>query len=143
MDGKDTLEGKPWDFLLGLKLAPRIYDNSVKGYYSYVRGAIYRETKSQEVLLTKTPGHRVLLIPEPANKHDPNAIAIFAAGKTDSGAWVNTHVGYVERDLAGAWMTGWPHNDQGKLLIVEGEFELGGKSKTPRIVTTSTAWGRR
>ena len=141
MDGKDTLEGKPWDFLLGLKAAPRVYGKSVKGLYSDVRGAIYRSTRSQEVLKTKTTGHRVLLIPEPANKHDPNAIAIFAAGKTDSGAWVNTHVGYVERDKAGAWMTDWPHDDQGKLLIVEGEFAFSGK--IPRIVTTSTVWGRR
>lgn len=39
------------------------------------------------------PGNRLVLVPEPANEHDPNAIGIWNAGRT-------LHVGYVPAAVA-------------------------------------------
>ena len=38
------------------------------------------------------PGHRVALVPEPANEHDPNAVAVWNEERT-------LQAGYVPRDV--------------------------------------------
>jgi hypothetical protein len=40
------------------------------------------------------PGHRLELVPEPENEHDPNAIAVWNAERT-------LQAGYVPREIAG------------------------------------------
>lgn len=74
----------------------------------------------------KNDSAKLLLVPEPANTHDPNAIAVLcAAGLSDDTTgekWVWTHVGYIERGVAAAWSTGWAHSETGELLVVEAEY---------------------
>ena len=45
------------------------------------------------------PGRRLALVPEPDNEHDPNAIAIWDAGR-------RVHAGYVPAEVAGELRAG-------------------------------------
>lgn len=58
-----------------------------------VAGLKYHEPAVRETLAAIAAGTEAdaLLVPEPANVHDPNAIAVYMAGG---------HVGYVPRDIA-------------------------------------------
>ena len=57
-----------------------------------------RHQREAEFLKFKKTGTTVIMIPEPANKHDPNAIACYVTKPTDEGAnytWVLA--GYISR----------------------------------------------
>lgn len=126
MRGEDTFEDKPWDFLLGLESnKPNHFDSRDYGSGRIV-GQSHRTSQGQTLIKHKSDGALILLVPEPGNQHDPNAIATLMAYSLNdhpSGQkWVWVHVGYVEKDVAAAWMTGWAHDDKGRLLTVEGQY---------------------
>ena len=49
----------------------------------------------QEKIATLTRGKECILIPEPENRYDQNALAVWAQGETEL-----LHVGYIPREMA-------------------------------------------
>jgi hypothetical protein len=97
-----------------------------------IKGNSYRTKEAQTLLSVKTDGSMILLVPEPGNRHDPNAIALLAAHPLKDNPnqnWVWVHVGYVDADVASGWMTGWAHSNDGALLVVEGELARYSRDK--------------
>lgn len=60
-------------------------------------GLPYRHEDVRNAFAKKKVGTKLLLVPEPANKHDNNAIAVFSALTlpNDSSQWRWCHVGYI------------------------------------------------
>lgn len=101
-------------------------------YTNYqIKGLTYRSKEVQEQFALKSSGTKVLLMREPNNPHDINAIAIYAAltlpGKT---GWEWTKIGYVDRYMADREFSSLLPN-----VILEGEkyskttFALTGKTR--------------
>lgn len=112
MLGEDTFADKPWDCLRSL--APR---NSgwVKGGREYtpglsIVGQQYRAEEAQQALRAKKAGNMALLVREPGNTHDPNAVAVLVA-KSEENSWFWTHCGYVERHAAADLTADWYGDD--------------------------------
>lgn len=59
-------------------------------HHSYIAGVKFRPGAADH-LATLEPGAEFTLEPEPANRHDPNAVKILHDGM---------HLGYVPRDLS-------------------------------------------
>lgn len=87
-------------------------------------GNCYRGAKAQSALRNKNPGNRVLVIREPANPYDENALAVLVA-RSRSGLgcasskydWV--HVGYIPRDVTAQLAPKWPQVE-GIPVVAEG-----------------------
>ena len=84
-------------------------------------GNSYRDGQQQSALRNKNPGNRVLVIPEPANPHDPHALAVVVAKGISQNRFVWTHVGYVPRTEAKGLSRIWPRY-RGQLLVGEGRL---------------------
>jgi len=99
-----------------------------------VVGNSYRDGVQVSAFRNKNPGNRVLLVPEPANPHDPYALAVVVAKGTSQNSFIWTHVGYVPRRQAKELAKIWPRY-RGRLLVGEGRL-VGhpGKDASPAIV---------
>lgn len=70
--------------------------------YSLIVAGTGYEGRDGRIRLAVKPGMPVKLVPEPKNKFDPNAIAVYAQVR----AWftlflkADVHIGYVKRDRA-------------------------------------------
>lgn len=100
-----------------------------------VKGNSYRGSEAQSALRNKNKGNRVLIVPEPANPHDPHGLAVLVAATRASSQdrydWV--HVGYIPREIALVLSPVWPKK-KGRACIGEGEFEEApGQTSNPRI----------
>ena len=162
LDGEDVFGAKTWDYLkdLSSKTAPGFdvhdlnfpnysevglalnkTDNSVPTVStmlpltSSVVGNSYRDGNQQSALRNKNPGNRVLIVPEPANPHDPCALAVVVArGFGGKSGFVWVHVGYVPRDQAKRLAAVWPKY-RGRPLVGEGRLTgHPGRDKNPAIV---------
>lgn len=112
MTGQDTFAAKPWDFLRSLE--PRNI-GWVKSGCEYtaglpIVGQSYRAPEAHRALLKKKSGNRALLVREPANLNDPNAVAVLIAAPEDKG-YVWTHCGYIERHRAADLTHNWYGDD--------------------------------
>jgi hypothetical protein len=108
-------------------------------FVTSIVGNSYRDGLQRSALRSKNPGNRVLIIPEPANRHDPNALAVVVAKGCLKNQFVWTHVGYVPKaeaaHLASLWpsyrgqplvgegrLMGRPHGDKNPQIVIEGSF---------------------
>ena len=112
MRGEDTFEGKPWDFLRSLS---DYKTDWVKGCLNYsagvqIVGQAYRSQEAQQALKLKRSGNMALLVREPGNSHDSNAIAVLIAAAEKKG-YVWTHCGYVQRHAAADLTADWYGSD--------------------------------
>lgn len=97
-------------------------------------GNSYRDGQQQSALRNKNPGNRVLIIPEPANPHDPHAMAVVVAKGISQNRFVWTHVGYIPRTEAKDLSRIWPRY-RGQLLVGEGRLVGHPRDdKNPKIV---------
>lgn len=91
-----------------------------------IRGNNHRPKEAQSALRNKNRGNRVLMIREPRNAYDPNALAVLVAQtKVSLGCasseydWV--HVGYAPKEIAARAVQHWPSHE-GQFLIAEGQL---------------------
>lgn len=92
----------------------------------HIRGNSYRPQQAQSALRNKNAGNRVLMIREPANSHDPNALAVLVAQSTtgvgcQSSEYNWVFVGYAPKEMAARAAQHWPVYE-GKYLIAEGQL---------------------
>lgn len=99
----------------GIKLADCTVDSftnksagSASGYYENISGlkeakivgTYYRGNKVNQAFRKKSAGTKIILVPEPANDVDSNAVAVFAALNIDDMPWKWCHVGYLQASTA-------------------------------------------
>jgi hypothetical protein len=104
-------------------------------------GNSYRGAEAQSALRNKNANNRVLVIREPANPHDKNALVVLVArGRAGLGCasskydWV--HVGYIPRDVAAQLAPKWPHM-HGVPVIAEGTLASApAHERDPKIKLT-------
>lgn len=151
LDGKEVFENHQWDYLREMSKmtadfsqhlhnAPAYRD--IDGYadmdddlsnyggqgsmelFPYetkIVGNSYRKSQQQSTLRNKNKGNRVLIVPEPGNKHDRAALAVLVARSLSSNSFVWTHVGYVPKQQAADLASVWPRY-RGRLLVGEGRI---------------------
>lgn len=86
-------------------------------------GNRYRTTEQQAALSQKTKGTLVLLVREPGNPHDPNAVACLVTqgipeappGQQNSFKW--RHVGYLPKHVAAKLASCWPESNGYPMVI--------------------------
>lgn len=100
------------DFSKPMKLFP---------YETTIVGNSYRKPQQQSALRNKNKGNRVLIVPEPGNKHDSAALAVLVALSLSSKSFVWTHVGYIPKQQAADLASVWPRY-HGRLLVGEGRI---------------------
>lgn len=86
------------------------------------------------------PGMPVYLVPEPDNKHDPNAISVYIRVRGLSTLFISSdmHIGYVKRDKA-AFLTK-KMQDGGKILSAH-IHSMDTYDKHPRVsLEIETDW---
>lgn len=92
------------------------FTEKLNEYASYgmltIVGSRYRSTMQQHVLANKSAGTLVLLMREPRNSADPNAIACLMTRQNDpnvpNGGFTWVHVGYIPQDVAAGLAPIWP-----------------------------------
>jgi len=89
-------------------------------------GASYRAAALQDDAFA--PGRRLALVREPANEHDPNAVAVFDAART-------LQAGYVPADVAPAL-----RGDEQALSIWEFRGEDGTRIGLRVLLAPADAW---
>lgn len=96
-----------WDFV------QKTYSH-LSGRHVSIVGQHYRSKLDQETLLGKRQGHMALLVAEPDNGHDLNAVMILVWNQTES-QW--RHVGYVPREQAAELRAAWPDDDLSRVVV--------------------------
>lgn len=103
-------------------------DEAVRYQQLQIIGNRYRSRRQQEILRYKKKNALVLLVPEPRNPYDPNAIAAFVSGKEyrdDSAcsdfSWF--HVGYLSKDTAARLVHVWPISKSGLPYILQASLD--------------------
>lgn len=89
------------------------------------------------LLASKNEGNLVLLIPEPANAYDKNAVAAFVAqpkGETSRDGYMFVHVGYLAREIAAKLRPVWPLSN-GLPAIAEARLGCGRGADGKRTMT--------
>jgi len=89
--------------------------------HSKIVGNTYRPSTQQSALRNKNQNNRVLIVPEPGNPKDKNALAVLVARGLSSNSFVWTHVGYLPKSDAKRLAPEWPRY-KGRLLVGEGRI---------------------
>ena len=86
-------------------------------------GNRYRTTEQQAALSQKTKGTLVLLVREPGNPHDPNAVACLVTQRiVDAPVWQDNaftwrHVGYLSKHVAANLAPCWPESNGYPMVV--------------------------
>lgn len=105
-----TLAG--WDFT-------QEYDRDLKDGHTIVNlvGQHYRPKKAQDVLASKRQYNMALLVAEPTNQADVNAVMVLMWDHVVGSAKGWHHVGYVRADQAAKLRSCWPEDDVRKVRV--------------------------
>lgn len=105
-----TISAEGWDFVT------QDYNRNLKDGHTVVNlvGQHYRGAKDQETLAGKKMHNMALLVAEPTNPADLNAVMVLMWDWT---AKVWRHVGYVEADQAAKLRSTWPEDDVRKVQV--------------------------
>lgn len=80
-------------------------------------GNRYRNSEQQQVLSNKSAGTLVLLMREPGNPKDPNAVACLMTVGTEPGIFTWRHVGYLPAHVAKELALRWPTANGYPMLV--------------------------
>ena len=111
--------------------APIKIPNPVK-----VRGVCFH-TEGKAALRYRTPGDAVVLVREPSEPHDPNAIRVLVSDATSPDQGL-VNLGYIPKDLSAVWA---PLMDSGKLNLrakLHSIENLGGRIPLIHIYVNKT-----
>jgi hypothetical protein len=105
----DVITSVGWDFT-------QEYSRDLKDGHTIVNlvGQHYRPKKAQDVLASKRQYNMVLLVAEPTNEADVNAVMVLMWDHMEK-AW--HHVGYVRADQAAKLRSCWPEDDVRKVRV--------------------------
>ena len=105
-----TISSEGWDFIT------QNYSRNLKDGHTVVNlvGQHYRGPKDQETLAGKKMHNMALLVAEPTNPADINAVMVLMWDWT---AKIWRHVGYVKADQAAKLRSTWPEDDVRKVQV--------------------------
>ena len=105
----DVITSVGWDFT-------QEYSRDLKDGHTIVNlvGQHFRPKKAQDVLASKRQYNMALLVAEPTNPADVNAVMVLMWDHTEKG-W--HHVGYVRADQAAKLRSCWPEDDVRKVRV--------------------------
>lgn len=105
----DVITSVGWDFT-------QEYSRDLKDGHTIVNlvGQHYRSKKAQDTLASKKQYNMTLLVAEPTNEADVNAVMVLMWNHTEKG-W--HHVGYVRADQAAKLRSCWPEDDVRKVRV--------------------------
>lgn len=105
----DVITSVGWDFT-------QEYSRDLKDGHTIVNlvGQHFRPKKAQDTLASKKQYNMALLVAEPTNPADVNAVMVLMWNHTEKG-W--HHVGYVRADQAAKLRSCWPEDDVRKVRV--------------------------
>lgn len=105
----DVITSVGWDFT-------QEYSRDLKDRHTIVNlvGQHFRPKKAQDTLASKKQYNIALLVAEPTNQADVNAVMVLMWNHTEKG-W--HHVGYVRADQAAKLRSCWPEDDVRKVRV--------------------------
>lgn len=105
----DVITSVGWDFT-------QEYSRDLKDGHTIVNlvGQHFRPKKAQDTLASKKQYNMALLVAEPTNAADVNAVMVLMWNHTEKG-W--HHVGYVRADQAAKLRSRWPEDDVRKVRV--------------------------